>query len=423
VIQAPLIVNYAPKNFGPRVGFAYQLTPNTVIRSAFGVFYDNWAGLTQTAQNTQGTWPSTGQLLLANLNVASATQLTPNVSALNPLAGASANALWPAPTPFNQVQWYVDPNLRDPYSMQWNFGIQHQFSQSTLLSVNYVGSGSRHLDLGTFYNTALTPGPGSPQARSLFPWAGATYWDRPWGTSDYEAFQLSFERRYTNGLAYTLAYTRSKSIDEACSGYYGTEGCSSQNAYNTSLDRSVSGFDIPNLFSFTWVYDLPFGKGKSFSTGKPILDYIVGNWQLNGITVLRSGQPYSVTLTGDSANIGDSKTYLRPNLVGNTTPANLTATDWILKSGFSAPAPFTFGNLGRNTFRSDWGKNVDFSLFRQFPIKEKLTLEFRAEAFNVFNVTTFGLPNSNFSDANFGKVTSVAGQQPRELQLSAKLRF
>jgi hypothetical protein len=422
VSQGPLMNDYAPKNFGPRVGFAYQIGPNTVIRSAFGIFYDNWAGLTQTAQNTQGTWPSTGQLLLANLNVPSTTQLTPNTTALDPLAGSSAHALWPAATPFNQVQWYFDPNLKDPYSMQWNFGIQHQLSASTVVSANYVGSGSRRVDIGTFYNTALTPGPGNPQARSLFPYAGATYWDRSWNNSNYQALQVSVDRRFAGGFAYTLAYTRSKAIDVGCSGYYGTEGCSSQDAYNTSLDRSVAGFDIPNLFSFSWVYEVPFGKNK-LSTGHSVLDYIIGNWQVNGITALRSGQPYSVTLTGDSANIGDSKTYLRPNLVGNTTPANLTPSQWILASGFAAPPAFTFGDLGRNTFRSDWGKDVDLSLFRQFPIKEWMTLEFRAEAFNVFNVTTFGLPDSNLSDANFGKVTTLAQTPPRELQFSVKIRF
>jgi len=356
--------------------------------------------------------------------VPSASQLTPNTTALNPLANASANALWPAPTPFNQTQWYFDPNLKDPYSMQWNFGIQHQFSASTIMSANYVGSGTRRVDIGTFYNTALTPGPGSPTARSLYPYAGATYWDRAWGRSDYEALQFSLEKRYTNGLAYILAYTRSKAIDMVCSGYYGTEGCAGQNAYDMAADRSVSGFDIPNLFSFSWVYELPIGKGKALDTGHAALNYILGNWQVNGITVLRSGQPYTVTLTGDSANIGDSKTYLRPNLVGNTTPANLTANGWLLRSGFAIPPQYSFGNLGRNTFRSDWGKNVDLSIFRRFPIQESLALEFRAEAFNVFNVTTFGLPNGNLSDAvNFGKVTTVAQQQPRELQLSMKLSF
>ena len=425
VIQAPLLNgSYAPMNFGPRVGFAYSVTPKTVIRSAFGIFYDNWAGLTQTAQNTQGTWPSTGQLLLSNLNVPSSGNLNPQTTALNPLAGASANALWPSPTPFNQTQWYFDPNMRDPYSMQWNFGIQHQLNASTVISANYVGNATRRVDVGTFYNTAVTPGPGDPTQRSLFPWAGATYWDRPWAKSEYEGFQLSVQRRFTDGLAYTLSYTRSKAIDMACSGYYGTEGCSSLNAYNIEADRSVAGFDIPNLFSFIWVYELPFGTGKHFRTNNSVIDYIIGNWQVNGISQLRSGQPYSVTVTGDSANIGDSKTYLRPNLVGNTTPQNLTPQDWILRSGFAAPPAFQFGNLGRNTFRSDWGKNLDLSVFREFPIEERFRLQLRVEAFNVLNVTTYGLPNANFSSpTTFGQVTTLAGQQPRQLQLSLKALF
>ena len=152
-------------NFGPRVGFAYRLGDSTVIRSAFGIFFDEWGALTQNGQNIQGVWPSTSQLLLSNLNYPSTSQLAPAVTATDPYANAGANALWPSPTPFNAVQWYYDPKLRDPYSEQWNFGVEHQFGSAAVVSVNYVGSATHRMDIGTFYNTAETPGPG-PKLRA-----------------------------------------------------------------------------------------------------------------------------------------------------------------------------------------------------------------------------------------------------------------
>src|SRR5262249_19267322 len=157
--------DYAPKNFGPRVGLAYKLGSRTALRAGFGIFYDLWAGLLQNGQNVQGVWPDIGQQLLSNLNAPTTASPTPTVKAVNPLANAG-NPLWPTPTPFTAVQWFYDPNEKDPYSMQWNFGLQHQVNTSTTVEANYIGMGARRLDIGTFYNTSLTPGPGSPQSRA-----------------------------------------------------------------------------------------------------------------------------------------------------------------------------------------------------------------------------------------------------------------
>jgi hypothetical protein len=420
---ANVMRDFAPRNLGPRFGFAYRLNQQTVLRGGFGIFYDTWAGLMQLSQNLGGVWPDSGQLLLSNMNNPSADHPNPTVTGTNPLAG-QANALWPTPTPFTAVQWYYDPNLKDPYSMQWNFGVQREIGQNSVLTVNYVGSGARRVDIGSPYNTALTPGPGNPQARALYPYVVSTYWDRSWGRSSYEGLQVLFEKKYSNGLALTASFTRSKTIDYACDGWFGVEGCSNQDPYHIANDRSVAGFDIPNSFTLGAVYALPFGKGKPLRTGSSALNYVIGNWQLNTITVLRSGQPYTVVLSGDVANTGNANSsYMRPNLIGITTPSNQTPNGWILSSGFATPAAFTFGNLGRNTFRSDWGKNVDLSVFREFPVKERLTFVLRTEAFNLFNVSTFGVPINNLTNPNFGKVTSLAVQQPRELQLSLKVRF
>jgi hypothetical protein len=406
-------------NWGPRVGLAYRLTQSIVVRSGFGVYYDNWAAVTQTSQNYEGTWPDIGQQLANNLNVPVPSQATPIVKAQNPFA--TGGGAFPAPTPFEQVQWYMDPYAKNPYSMQWNFGIAKQVDNSTTVNVDYVGSASRRLDVGGYYNVALTPGPGDPRARQPFPYIHATYYDRSIGRGNYNALQFNMNRRYAGGLAYQLSYTWSKSIDIGSSGWYGVEGQSVQDPYHYNNDRSVSGFDITHLFTASIVYDLPFGKGKRLESRNRYLNYAIGGWQLNTITNARSGQPYNITVPGDIANTGNTG-YLRANLVGDPGIANPTAGAWFNKSAFAPPAQYTFGNLGRYAMRSSGFWNIDFSVFRRFPFKESRAFEFRAESFNIFNTVILGIPNGNVLDANFGRITGTANS-PRSLQLGLKLQF
>jgi len=237
--------------------------------------------------------------------------------------------------------------------------------------------------------------------------------------------QLSLERKTASGLSYLLAYTRSKSID-FCSGYF-VEDCTIQDPNHFEADKGVSGYDLPNIFSFTWVYASPFGKGQRWSTGNRGLDYLLGKWQLNGIASLRSGQPFYMGITGDIANTGNGNGpggfYERLNLTGSPVfPANQTPENWINTDAFAVPAPFTFGNEGRNVFRTDWGRNLDLSLFRDFPISESKHLQFRFEAFNIFNTPQFGTPDLNYADPTFGQVTSTSNVE-RQIQFALKLYF
>ncbi len=139
----------------------------------------------------------------------------------------------------------------------------------------------------------------------------------------YNALLATLNRTTSNGLTYLISYTWSKSIDLACSGNYGVEGCLLQNFYNPRADRSVSGFDLTNIFSANIVYELPFGFGKPFSSNNPALNYLIGGWQINGITTLTSGTPYSITANGDLANTGN--TFVQANKIANPVPANRSA--------------------------------------------------------------------------------------------------
>ena len=407
-------------NWQPRVGLAYRLSNETALRGSFGVFFENWAGVTQTAQNYEGGWPDVAQQLANNMNNRLAEEgPLPNRSGQNPFP----EGLFPAPTPFNQVLWYMDPNHKNAYSMQWNMGVQHQLNSTTVVTANYVGSGSRRLMLGGYYNTALTPGPGNPRDRSPFPYILPTFYDRSWGRSNYHSFQFLLDKKYSNGLAYMVSYTYGKAIDIGSSGWYGVEGHSVQDPYNFNNDRSISGFDLTQVLTVNWVYQLPFGPGMKWNPSNKVLSHIIGNWQTNGIVLLRSGQPYNLTVPGDIANTGNASGYMRPNFNGGeVTVDNPSPAKWFNTGAFSVPANFTFGNFGRHVLRSDGWENLDFSIFRQFPITEGKRLEFRAEMFNAFNNVVYAAPNNNITSGDFGRVFGVA-KQPRQIQMALKFLF
>jgi len=426
-------------NVGPHLGFAYRATESTVVRGGAGIVYDNWAAVSQMSQNIEGDWPGIGQLIANNLNQPGGSttnsQGQPLVSAQDPFAGSGSAGL-PAPTPFfaGGVNWHYDPHIRNAYAYQFNFGIQHQINKTTTLTASYVSALTHRANIGGMYNTALQPSPlPNPQSRSLYPYMISTFYDRSVGFADYHAFQLSLDKRLSSGLSYQVAYTFSKALDEN-DGWFGAEGKNVADPYNPRASLSPAGFDIPHNFVVNTTYELPIGKGKRFSSGNHAVDYIVGNWQVNGIITIRSGQRYSVTdQNGDPANTGNVgwAGYEQANLVGNPDSGSCTSgaavhtqTCWFNTNAFQAPALGTFGNIRPDAFHAQRYWNADFSIFRGFPIMgEGRKLEFRAEAFNLFNTVIWAAPNGDVSNSGgFGKVTDTANSA-RVLQFGLRFMF
>jgi hypothetical protein len=176
------------------------------------------------------------------------------------------------------------------------------------------------------------------------------------------------------------------------------------------------------MISMSWLYEFPFGKGKKFQSHNAVLDNIIGGWQFNGIGRFTSGAPFTVVMSGDIANTGNTGNYMRPILVGDPVPSDQSPSNWLNKSAFEAPAPFTYGNVGRNTVRSDGYKGLDLSVFRKFPLTESKQLEFRAEFFNAFNTPVWGIPQRNFSSRNFGRVSGTVSAA-RQIQFGLKFIF
>ena len=410
-------------NLGPRVGLAYRVRPSTVIRAAAGKFFDNWGATTQLAQNYEGAWPDIGQQIGNNLNYPTSANPLPTVGYSDPFNAAGGSVPLPAATPFNQVQWFIDPRVQNAYSEQWNLGIQQSLGASTVLEADYVGQHSSRLNEGGNRNVALTPGPGDAALRRPFPYITPTFYDKSIGKASYNAFQFKLRRNTSKGLSYIVSYTWSKVINLGCDGYFGAEGCNIQQIYNLKAERSVAGFDIPHLLSANWTYDLPFGKGRQFTTGNKALDAVIGPWSLNGIFTIRSGEPFTVNVSGDTANVGGNSE--RPNIVGSAIPANRTPQNYINTSAFQVPAPYTFGNLGRNSLRLGGASNWDLSIFREFPIPltEATRLQFRAEFFNAFNHPVLGGNlDTTVQDANFGIANQMRNTE-REIQFALKLYF
>ena len=412
------LINDWTDNWQPRIGIAYRLSERTALRASGGIFYDSWAGMNQMMQAQGHTWPDVGQQQSGNLNTPTSGRPVPGLSAKSPFPAG----LLPGPTPFDRVAWYADPRVKNQYSMQWNFGLQHQLTADTLISANYVGSANRRAPLDHFYNTAVTPGPGDPADRSPYPFIVPTFWQRSVGRANYNAFQFQMTKRHRS-LTYMVNYTWAKTINLACDGWYNVEGCSTQTPYDHVRDKGVAGHDLTQIFNFNWVYRLPIGPGMA-TTGSKLVDQIIGNWQLNGIANLHSGRPYHINVSGDIANTRNRNGYMRADQVGDPHLGSPTPERWFNTEAFQAPAPFTFGNSGRHALRSDGVTNFDLSLFRDFDIpgREGMRLQFRAEAFNAFNHADFNIPVQNLSRTNFGVVTSTQ-RRARQFQMGLKLIF
>ena len=412
-------------DISPRFAFAYQIGNNMVVRGGYGLSYDNWTAIVQIVSNNVGTWPDVGALdSPPQLNLPTSASPTPTVTATNPLSitGTGGANVLPAATPWNVNFFFADPNIKMPRAQQWNIGIERALGSGTSLTINYVGMKSDHLDVGGSYNTALTPGPGDPSSRSLYPYMGVSGWDRPVGEGNYNGLQTSLIKRYADGWSYSVSYTWSKTINDGTDGWFGSEGGTPQDPYKPAAygSRSVAGFDSTNVLAVSTLYAVPIGRGMRFSTDNRALDYILGHWQFNNIFTAETGFPYTVVAGADIANIGGGTEYA--NRVGNPSGPKTTA-EWFNTAAFAEPQAYTFGNSGRNSLRSpdiwDW----DASIFRTIPVGGDRQFQFRVEAFNVPNHVILGQPDANLADGpRFGTINYVQNI-PRQIQLALKFIF
>lgn len=311
----------------------------------------------------------------------------------------------------------------DAKIQQWNMNIQQQLTGSLVLEVGYQGSKGTHLPL--LYNiNQPPPGPGTvaqKQGLRPYPQFGNINFLDAVGNSSFNGLLTKLQQRYSNGLSFLLSYTYGKSIDDTPGTPYNVTPSRSlaENPLNFRLERGLSGFDLRHRFVFSPVYELPFGKGRRFLNANRYVGWIVGGWEVSGILTLRSGRPFTALVNQDNANVLGNVD--RPNIVGNGNAGPKTVAQWINTSAFQL-APFgTLGNAGRNNLIGPPFKNLDVVLSRNFQILERLSMQFRAESFNVANHPNFDLPSQSFGIPGFGSITSA--EAPRQIQFALRVRF
>ncbi|HEY7302994.1 MAG TPA: carboxypeptidase regulatory-like domain-containing protein [Bryobacteraceae bacterium] len=396
------------RNFAPRLGIAYLLNARTTIRAGAGIFY-SYTDYPQNFGAMAGNWPFGLSLSADPLNAYVA-----DTSMENPFEGFTGPNL--PPSPAGQGGYSSNPRMKTPYSIQRNFSIQHELPSGILLEADYVGSQTVNTLQALTYNLAL-PGPGPVQPRRRWPEYSQISFQLNGSPSNYNGLSLKFQKRYSNGLSILSSYTWSHNLDVFSTERNGGTGV--QDPLNWRADYATSVADVRQAFLFSDVYELPFGRGKHW-LNSGLASYVLGNWQWSNIIGLYGGQPINITLGFDNANIGTSSAQ-RPNLDGNPVPTNQTRELWINKSAFAVPAPFTYGDAGRNIMLGPSRTNWDMSLAKNFPINETMRLQFRCDLFNTFNIVNFGPPDSILSSAGFGVITSAG--PARDIQLSLKLTF
>jgi hypothetical protein len=396
-------------NIAPRFGFAYQATKSTVIRGGFGQFFADDPEIGASSRLVAN--PPYYQDVTFPTN-----QITPSIN-LN--QGFPANTIGTGFNLANASLIAFTPNFKQAYVYHWSAGLQQQIGHF-VFEADYVGTSGFELPITYNVNSAL-PGGSSVAARRPYQGFGNITLTTPMGDSNYNALETRLERRFANGFSLLVSYTYSKSIDDGGEQLIGD--LQLRNAENVKLERALATNDMRHYFVASYLYDLPFGRGQRFNIPNGVANAVLGNWQVNGITTIHSGLPFTPELGFSSANTGDN----RPNRIGN---GNLSSdqrsiNNWFNKAAFVAAPYYQFGNAGRDILEGPGAVNFDISVFKNFPISklgEAGNLEFRAESFNGFNHPQFGTPNNRVDLAQGGTITSLSNNM-RILQFALKLLF
>ncbi|MEO5898018.1 MAG: TonB-dependent receptor [Vicinamibacterales bacterium] len=428
------LVNLDKNNFAPRLGVAYSIDDKTVVRGGYGKSYIHF--------NRLG-----GENLLSfnGPHVIGLSITQSPASGICPAGSTSTTCFRPTqqgypegltvPANFNQLNARTNYIPRDNPSgsvQSWHVSVQREILPRLLVDIGYIGNRSRDIMVLGDYNQARVNGPTENtalQARRPIQGFQDIQIAFAGGKGDYHALQAKVEKRYSNGLYLLNSFTWSRARDNA-SGHLETQnGDNSRVNYrDIEADFGTSGYSQPLNNTTSVVWEVPFGKGRRFgSTLSPLMDGIFGGWRLVGINTMTSGLPVNLTYNpaGTSqVSVGTSPS-LRPNVTGDPVTPNGGASNYLDPTKVEIPTDRSqpFGNAPRNSVRGPSFRQLDLGLHKAFPLPwGESKLETRVEAFNLFNRTNLGSPNSNRSNPNFGTITSLAGPG-RQIQLGIKVSF
>jgi hypothetical protein len=423
----PALARTDRNNWAPRFGFAWKAPGAIVVRGGFGIFFaqDEGFGVSQRPTNNP---PFVGfggfNVTSDQLNISSTIPLSSALPA-RPAAADPANYRL---TSANTVQVRSWPErLTIPYVEQWNLSVQKEVRRNLVWEVNYVGNHGVNL-YGAYEGNQPAPGPGAVNARRPLRniTSGSILRVEPWVTSSYHGISSRLERRFSSGASFLAVYTFGRALDmqsniDLCDGCTNSSGSGAvPDMRNRRLNYGLSDQHIAHRFVFSGVYEFPFGSGKPMlSSG--IGSWLLGGWALSGITTVSSGLPMTLNLNFDNANTGNVNW---PDRVRRGTLDDPGVNGWFDTSAFVFPAQYVLGNAGRNILTGPGTVSTDLGVQRSFPLPlgEASRIEFRAEAFNLFNTPQLGQPGVTLGNANFGIITETA-RPNRQLQFGLKILF
>jgi hypothetical protein len=389
-LQAPVY-----NTFLPRVGFSWSPMPNTVLRGGFGLYAYNWS-LDTYGSGMGSAFGSQGSATDQTNGVTPVVLLSSSGASL-PYIAASTN-----PSSFNGAASNVNGNMyHTPVggSYQWNLEGERQIGNNLVFDLAYVASHGHDLpfpvDVNQIPENRLSSNDVALGFRP-FPQYGGISQSTNNGLSNYNSLQATVQKRMSSGLNFNFNYTWSHFLDNIDSSGWGSRAGTQpyQNSYNPAANYSNSNFDVRNAFKGSAVYQLPFGKGRAFLNNNWLLDEIVGGWQGTGTIVLLGGQPFTVTMKTNNSYAQAGQWY--PNLIGNPKLSNRGpyhgTNQWFNEAAFAQPANGTFGTFRRNALYGPGLDRINFSLGKTFAIHESIGLQIRADANNLFNHPSFGLP-------------------------------
>ncbi len=408
-------------NFGPRIGLAYDLLGNgkTIFRAGYGLSHfpepvtaNGQLGIQVPYIFTQNIVPEVNPTDFSRVPVIN--RPFPAIQTIKPRTTAELNAA----NPGGQGHDY---NNLTGYAQHWSANVQRQLSETLLGEVAYAGSRGVHVMINLPLNE-VQPGVGTQQSRRLIqPLNNITAINifAPRNMSTYHGLLSKLEKRFASGVQGLFSYTYSKAIDfggSAGSGGGSTGG--PQTITCLRCGRGASGYDVKHRAVTSVVYELPFGKGRKFMSAGGPADLLFGGWRVSTIATLSTGRPFNVNLANGVNNGAPSW----PDRTGGGTLDNPDPFKWFDDRAFQAPAPNTYGNVARGVLYAPGQVQFDTSFVKNFKIREKMSVQFRAEAFNLFNTPQFGFPNSAIGSPTVGRITSTIADS-RDMQLALKFEF
>ncbi len=472
------LINTDWKDFAPRIGLAWRplSTDRFVIRSGYGVFYDvyqNYYPAGSISSNIPFLSPTlptpTGAEITPPLDIRNLFPApysiaqrkfplpfcqAPSSSVIDPVTGVITAVLNQCPGPANQL-----PDNKTPYIQQWALNVQFEPRPNLLLEMGYQGSHALREPIQWIFNQAfLPPTPGNPNNSATFrsdcpagtyPASCSPIQDRvPYGNfsrttfalanmlqSVYHAMTFKAEQRFRGGIQVLGSFTWGRSIDQfsEIQNVGGALSSIAQYSHRFDMERGPSNFDQTRRLVLSWLWELPFGRGKPMLNHGGILNTIVGGWQVNGIAMLADGTPYTIgCFCGDRSQTGNIFNTEREDVTGNPLPNgfNRTYEKQFDTSVFATPALGTLGNLGRNTLRSTGQRALDMSFFKNFSLRERANLQFRSEFFNLPSSHFYSplFPSTVPTSTNFGSLLPPGGDHgnlfnPRIIQFGLRLVF